>query len=321
MSAKTASIVIPLYNESAVVRRLVDSLRGAIETEPAYRWEIVFVDDGSSDDTSDQVRSHHHQIGVPIRLIRFSRNFGHQAALTAGIGAARGDAVICMDADLQDPPELVGQFLRKFEQGYEVVYAIREHREGDTLRTLAYRIFYRLFRRVAEIPIPLDAGDFGLMSKRAASIIATMPERDIFLRGLRSWVGFRQIGIPYSRPSRVAGETKYSFGRLLKLAGSAFFGFSFLPLRVATSLGIVTVFLALLYTLFALISAVFYQSAPRGWASVIGVITLFGGAQLICIGILGEYIGRIYKQTQARPLFVISEEALFEPPTQLPSTP
>ena len=321
MSAKTVSIVIPLYNESAVVDRLANSLRGAIATEPAYRWEIVLVDDGSSDDTADQVRGHHDQIGVPVRLIRFSRNFGHQAALTAGISAARGDAIICMDADLQDPPELVGQFLRKFEQGYEVVYAVRERREGGALKKLAYRVFYRLFRRVAEIPIPLDAGDFGLMSKRAASIISAMPERDIFLRGLRSWVGFRQIGIPYSRPSRVAGEAKYSFGGLLKLAGSAFFGFSFLPLRVATSLGRVTVFLALLYTLFALISAVFYQSAPRGWASVIGVITLFGGAQLICIGILGEYIGRIYKQTQARPLFVISEEALLEPTTPLPPAP
>lgn len=314
MSAKTASIVVPLYNEGAAVHRLFDSLGGALATEPAYGWEIVLVDDGSSDDTAAQVRAHHHKMGVPVRFIRFSRNFGHQAALIAGIGAAKGDAVICMDADLQDPPELVGRFLRKFEEGYEVVYAIRERREGGALKKLAYRAFYRLFRWVAEIPIPLDAGDFGLMSNRAASIISAMPERDIFVRGLRSWVGFRQIGIPYSRPSRVAGDTKYSSAKLLKLAGSAFFGFSFLPLRVATSLGILTVFLALLYALFALISAVFYQSAPRGWASVIGVITLFGGAQLICIGILGEYIGRIYKQTQARPLFVICEEVVLAPP-------
>jgi polyisoprenyl-phosphate glycosyltransferase len=313
MTAKSASIVIPLFNETAVLGRLVDSLGTAIALEPAYVWEVVLVDDGSSDDTVAQVHICHQRVGAPVRLIRFSRNFGHQAALAAGIGAAKGDAVICMDADLQDPPELIREFLRKFEEGYDVVYAIRDRREGSMLKKLAYSLFYRLFRRVAEISIPLDAGDFGLMSKRAASIISAMPERDVFLRGLRSWVGFRQIGIPYARPSRTAGKTKYSFGKLMKLAGSAFFGFSFLPLRVATSLGIVTVFCALVYMAFALVSVFFYDAAPRGWASVIGVITLFGGAQLICIGILGEYIGRIYKQTQARPLFVISEEILLEP--------
>jgi dolichol-phosphate mannosyltransferase len=313
MSVNTASIVIPLFNESAVIERLSQALGEAVAAEPAYNWEVVLVDDGSSDGTVAQVRAHHGLAGVRVRLIRFSRNFGHQAALTAGLGAARGDAVICMDADLQDPPELIRDFLRKFEEGYEIVYAVRERREGGLLKKSAYRLFYRLFRRVAEVPIPLDAGDFGLMSKRAAAIIASIPERDIFLRGLRSWIGFRQIGIPYSRPSRAAGETKYSFGKLVKLAASAFFGFSFLPLRVATSLGFVSVLLSLVYCLFALVSALVYNSTPRGWASVVGVVTLLGGAQLICIGILGEYIGRIYKQTQARPLYVIAEEMVLEP--------
>ncbi|MEN3371118.1 MAG: polyisoprenyl-phosphate glycosyltransferase [Verrucomicrobiota bacterium] len=222
--------------------------------------------------------------------------------------AAKGDAVILLDADLQDPPELIGSFLRKFEEGYDVVYAIRKTREGDASNNFAYKLFYRLFRRVAEIPIPVDAGDFGLMSRKVASLVIAMPESDIFLRGLRSWVGFKQIGIPYERPARAAGATKYSFSKLLKLAASAFFGFSFLPLRIATSLGLITVFLALCYSVFAICAALFFQSAPRGWASVIGVISFIGGAQLVCIGILGEYIGRIYKQTLGRPLFIIAEE-------------
>ncbi|MEY2573631.1 MAG: polyisoprenyl-phosphate glycosyltransferase [Verrucomicrobiota bacterium] len=307
-SLRLVSLVIPVFNESAVLPELMGRLNALIKSEPGYRWEIIFVDDGSTDETFAKVIGHGERIHAPLRAVRLSRNFGHQAALTAGLLAARGDAVIALDADLQDPPELVGAFLRKYEEGYDVVYGVRTARAGDPRNRIAYTIFYRLFQRVAEIAIPLDAGDFGLMSKAVAGLVVSMPERDIFVRGLRSWVGFRQIGVPYERPERAAGETKYSFSKLLKLAASAFFGFSFLPLRIATSLGLVTVLLSVLYSLFAICAAIFFNSTPRGWASMVAVISLIGGAQLVCIGILGEYIGRIYKQTLGRPLFIVAEQ-------------
>ena len=302
------SLVIPLFNEGEMIEQLLTTLNATIAALPQYRWELVLIDDGSSDRTVEQIGIHRPKLAAPIRLIRFSRNFGHQPALMAGVQSARGEAIICLDADLQDPPEIIGTFLAKFEEGFEIVYAVRQVRVASWGKKLAYKAFYRLFRSVAEVPIPVDAGDFSLISRRAASLMTSMTERDIFLRGLRSWIGFRQIGIPYDRPGRTAGETKYSFAKLLNLAGSAFFGFSLLPLRIATTLGLLTVFVSLCYTIFAAVAVLFYHNAPRGWASVIGVISFIGGAQLISIGILGEYIGRIYRQTQGRPLFIITEQ-------------
>lgn len=302
------SLVIPLFNEAEIIEQLFVTLNATISALPKYRWELVLIDDGSTDQTVEQAKLYRPIFKAQIRLVRFSRNFGHQPALMAGIMSAGGDAIVCLDADLQDPPALISAFLTKFEQGFEIVYAVREGRVASWGKKMAYSVFYRLFRSVAEVPIPLDAGDFGLLSKRAASLITSMPEHDIFLRGLRSWIGFRQIGIPYKRPGRCVGDTKYTLSKLLSLAGSAFFGFSFLPLRIATSLGLLTVFLSLCYTVFAAGAALFYHNAPKGWASVIGVISFIGGAQLISIGILGEYIGRIYKQTQGRPLFVVTEQ-------------
>jgi polyisoprenyl-phosphate glycosyltransferase len=316
------SLVIPLFNEGEMVEQLLITLNATISALPQYRWELVLIDDGSTDRTVEQARLHRPKFAASIRLIRFSRNFGHQPALMAGIQNARGDAIVCLDADLQDPPEIISAFLAKFEEGFEIVYAVRQVRVASWGKKLAYKAFYRLFRSVAEVPIPVDAGDFSLISKRAASLMTSMTERDIFLRGLRSWIGFKQIGIPYERPGRSAGETKYSFAKLLNLAGSAFFGFSLLPLRIATSLGLLTVFLSVCYTIFAAGAALLYHNAPRGWASVIGVISFIGGAQLMCIGILGEYIGRIYKQTQGRPLFIVTErcdlDANVSPPDALP---
>jgi glycosyltransferase involved in cell wall biosynthesis len=312
-STEFASIVIPLFNESAVIRNLTEALRTALVSEPGYSWEIVFIDDGSTDGTMNDVRECCGRLPATVRVIRLSRNFGHQPALMAGISAARGNAVICMDADLQDPPSLISPFLRHYEQAYDVVYAVRMRRDSTLLKKAAYHLFYRLLRRVSDVPIPLDAGDFGLLSRRAAAMLLAMPERDLFLRGLRSWIGFRQVGIPYSRPDRFAGETKYSYRKLLKLAASAFFGFSLLPLRIATSLGLTAVFVSVCYALFAVVAALLQWSIPRGWASVIVVISFIGGAQLVSIGILGEYIGRIYKQTQGRPLYIVAEEMEISP--------
>lgn len=303
------SLVIPLCDEEEVIEQLFLRLSAMIAGLASYRWELILIDDGSTDRTVEEIKRHRSKFAAPIRLIRFSRNFGHQPALTAGIRAATGAAIVSLDADLQDPPELVSTFLQKFEEGFEVVYAVRTARVEGWAKNLAYKIFYRLFHSVAEIPVPLDAGDFSLMTQRAAKLITSMREQDIFLRGLRSWIGFRQIGVSYDRPTRRAGETKYTFTKLLNLAASAFFGFSLLPLRLATTLGFVTVLLSLGYSAVALGATVFFQNAPRGWASIVAVISFMGGAQLISIGILGEYIGRIYKQTRARPLFVVAEES------------
>ena len=305
------SLVIPLFNEESMVPLLFEALRTFLAARLHVDWELVLVDDGSRDGTVAAVKSQK-ALPVPVRLVRLSRNFGHQCALTAGLQRAQGEAVVCMDADLQDPPEVVDVFLEKYREGYDVVYAVREKREGSLIKRAAYAVFYRIFQRVAEIPVPLDSGDFGLMSRRIASLVASMPERDILLRGLRSWVGFRQIGIPCHRPERVAGEAKYTFRKLMRLATSAFFGFSRLPLRFATGTGALAVCIGFCYGAYALISK-WRGHAPWGWTSVILILLILGGAQLVAIGILGEYVARIYEQTRGRPLYVVAEETEIEP--------
>jgi dolichol-phosphate mannosyltransferase len=302
------SIVIPVFNEEQTISILFAALRSAIESCAGYRWELVLVDDGSADATVAEIERQRPVFPGMVSLVQFSRNFGHQPALTAGLQRSKGDAVVCMDADLQDPPSLLPQFLDKFAEGYDVVYAVRTSRVATGLIQFLYGMFYRCFRFLSEVEIPLDAGDFGLMSRRVVNLLIAIPERDVMVRGLRSWVGFRQIGIPYDRPGRAAGETKYSFGKLVKLAMSGFFGFSTLPLRVATFTGVASMGMALLYFLFALYAKLFRGDVPQGWTSLVGIILILAGAQLISVGILGEYIGRIHAQLQGRPLFVVHSE-------------
>ena len=300
------SIVIPLLNEEMMVPLLFEAMRSFFRARPGTEWELLLVDDGSRDRTVDLVRAQP-ALPVPVRLIRFSRNFGHQCALAAGLQRASGEAVVCMDADLQDPPEVVDAFVEKFREGYDVVYAIRETRQGSLIKRAAYAVFYRVFQRVAEIPVPLDSGDFGLMSHRVARLVASMPERDILLRGLRSWVGYRQIGVPCHRPERAAGQAKYTFRKLMRLATSAFFGFSRLPLRFATGTGVVAMVVGGCYGTYSLVSK-WWGHAPWGWTSIILILLILGGAQLVAIGILGEYVARIYEQTRGRPLYVVAGE-------------
>jgi len=302
------SIVVPLYNESSVIEKLLERIQSNTSLMDGIQWNLILVNDGSTDDTVDQVKCHRHLFEGSVKLITFSRNFGHQRALLAGMTSATGDAVICLDADLQDPPEMIPQFLEKFREGYEVVYGVRQNRMESLPKRLAYSLFYRIFQRVAETAIPLDAGDFGLVSQRVISLIRTTPERDLFLRGLRGWFGFKQIGLPYDRPERFAGETKYPLGKLLSLAASAFFGFSLVPLRVATGMGFVTVVLSICYAIYSAYRKMVGSDVPTGWASMVCLLCLLGGVQLITMGILGEYIGRIYRQTQGRPHFVIAEQ-------------
>jgi dolichol-phosphate mannosyltransferase len=304
----TVSLVVPVFNEAQIIGTLFESLQDAIRALPQYDWELILVDDGSTDDTASRIKAQRHRFSAPIVLVRLSRNFGHQPALAAGLSRARGDAIVCLDADLQDPPELLPAFLEKFEAGYDVVYGVRAKRSEAWPKVLAYKLFYRLYQRLSNVQIALDAGDFGLITRRVARLISEMPERDLLLRGLRGWVGFRQIGVPYDRGRRAQGETKYTLAKLTKLAASAFFGYSQVPLRVATALGVGTVALSILYLLFILIRKLTGTQQPAGWASLMGVVLLVSGVQLVTIGILGEYVGRIYQQTQARPLFIVEEE-------------
>jgi dolichol-phosphate mannosyltransferase len=301
------SVIVPVLNEGGGVESLLRRLRETLSLLPSYQWELVVVDDGSTDDSVARLRQHAPLFPGRVHLLSFSRNFGHQRALLAGLQQAQGDAIIMIDADLQDPPELFSTFLEKFQEGYEVVFGIRRRRQEGFWKVLGYKIFYRIFDRLAEVPIPLDAGDFGLISRRVAQILGQMEEQDVFLRGLRGWVGFRQTGVPYDRPARVIGETKYNLRRLLRLAASAFFGYSSLPLRVATGLGLVVMILAVVYAALALYGSLVLSNNPPGWTSLIIVILLFSGVQLLTIGILGEYIGRIYKQSLRRPLYLTQQ--------------
>jgi polyisoprenyl-phosphate glycosyltransferase len=302
------SLVVPFLNEAAVLPQLFATLARVLPGLAGHRWELVLVDDGSTDDSAACVRREAGRFPGAVRLVRLSRNFGHQPALLAGLRTARGAAVIALDADLQDPPELFAEFLRHFATGHDVVYAVRQNRRESGWKRAAYWLFYRLFRRFAEVQIPLDAGDFGLMSRRVVALVSATAEHDLLLRGLRSWSGFRQLGVPYDRPERPAGETKYTLRRLGRLAGSAFFGYSTLPLRLATWLGLGAAAVGALYGAYVLCAKLTGASTPQGWASLALLLLFLGGAQLVCVGILGEYIGRIYQQVQARPQYVVAEE-------------
>jgi len=302
------SLVIPFLNEEAVLPRLFLRLAEDLARIPGYRWELVLVDDGSTDSSGTVIRRHRASFPGAVRLVQLSRNFGHQPAVMAGLRASRGDASIILDADLQDPPSVFPAFLQKFRDGYDVVYAVRRNRKESLWKRTAYGTFYRIFRRFADVEVPLDAGDFGLISRSVREQIVSMPERDVLVRGLRTWVGFRQTGVPYDRPERDVGETKYTLTKLIRLAASGFFGYSTLPLRLATWLGLLTAASAMFYGAYILGAKLLGKPVPPGWTSLALLVAFFGGVQLICIGILGEYIGRIYQQVQGRPLYVVGNE-------------
>lgn len=306
------SVVIPVLDEQDNLRDLYGQLSPVLATLGTY--EIVFVDDGSSDLSSEIVldlRAHDSR----VKLLRLSRNFGHQAALSAGLDHARGRAVVFMDADLQDPPELLTQLVERWQAGNDVVYAIRQQRKEGALKRSAYFLFYRLFRRLAEMEIPLDAGDYSLIDRRVADVIRALPEHHRFLRGLRSWTGFRQVGVAYDRPARRAGEAKYTVRRLVKLAVDGLLAFSSLPLRLASYLGFFTAGAGVLYILFAVLARLFVGHVPAGWASIIAIVLTVGGAQLMLTGILGEYLARVYDETKGRPLYVVDEAHGLSPGT------
>jgi dolichol-phosphate mannosyltransferase len=267
-------------------------------------FEIIFVDDGSSDQSRYKL-AELEAMDRRVIVIELARNFGHQVAITAGLDFARGNAVAVMDADLQDPPEVLPAFIAKWREGYEVVYAIREKRKETWLKRVSYKLFYRLLRRVASIDIPLDAGDFCVMDRRIVDQLKRMPERSRFIRGIRSWIGLRQVGLPFERHVRHAGETKYSVGRLMLLALDGLISFSYVPLRIITLLGVSVSFLSMIMAVFFFVKKLVYGLNPPGFAAIIVSIFFLAGIQLITLGVIGEYVGRIFEEAKRRPLYVL----------------
>jgi dolichol-phosphate mannosyltransferase len=307
----TLSIVVPLYNEQDNIDPLVERIVSIAERLPERpSYEIVLVNDGSTDNTLARIRGQIER-RPHIVLINLSRNFGHQLAATAGIELAQGDAVVLMDGDLQDPPELIEQFIEKWREGYDVVYAIRRTRKGESaFKLFTARVFYRTIKRLTKVAIPVDTGDFRLMSRRVVDALKRSPERHRFLRGLVSWVGYNQTGVEYDRDERHSGTTKYPLTKMMRFAIDGITSFSDVPLRFASYLGFFSSAIAFIYALLVIAYKLFGQNAPgytRGWASLIVAILFFGGVQLISLGILGEYIGRIYDEVKGRPLYLISE--------------
>jgi len=304
------SLVVPVFNESAVIGAFYDRATAALAALPGLGYEIIFVDDGSRDDSFAQLsglaRADSH-----LRVIRFSRNFGHQIAITAGIDHARGDCVAVIDADLQDPPELIATMVERWREGFDVVYGVRADRSGESrTKLLTAKLFYRLLRRVAKIDVPVDVGDFRLMSRRAIDQFKQLREKDRFVRGLVAWIGFPQTGVPYHRDQRFAGETKYPYTKMLKFAFDGITSFSTVPLKLATWLGYLASVLAFLYMM-----SVFVQKAlgitVQGWATVMVAMLFLGGVQLISLGIIGEYLGRVFTELKRRPMYIV--ESTIEP--------
>jgi polyisoprenyl-phosphate glycosyltransferase len=304
------SAVVPVYNEEGNVEALLTRLR-AVESALGLDLEIVFVDDGSRDRTVETLRRLWHA-DRRFRVVRLSRNFGHQTAITAGMEHATGDAVVVMDADLQDPPELVGEMVRRWQEGYDVVYAVRAARKGETLfKRSTAAMFYRLIRRITRVDIPLDTGDFRLVSRRVIEDLRRMPERHRFVRGLVAWVGYPQIGVPYERDERLSGETKYPLWRMARFALDGITSFSFAPLQIATAIGFLAALSAFVGIGIVLYYRLFTGIPLPGWASVIISVLFLGGVQLITIGIIGEYLGRVYDEVKGRPLYLVQEKIGF----------
>ena len=300
------SVAVPIHNEAKVLPELFRRLTATLDNLEGGPHQMLFVDDGSSDGSAQILEDAAHR-DARVTVISLSRNFGHQAALTAALDHVSGDAVVLMDGDLQDVPESIPLLVEQYRLGYDVVYAVRaSRREGLPLR-LCYSLFYRLQSLLSDTRLPLDAGDFGLMSRRVVEQLRQMPEHHRYLRGLRSWVGFRQLGVPIERAERHAGTSKYSVLKLIKLAADGIFAFSTWPLRAATMLGATAVAASALFSAYSLYAKLFLKQSPQGFTALILLITFLAGILLFFMGIIGEYVGRVYEEIKARPLYVINK--------------
>lgn len=300
---KKVSAVVACYNEEKHIKemheRLTDSFKKA-----GVEGQIVFVENGSVDESLVLLKKIASQ-DPRVTVVVMARNFGSQGAFTAGMDYADGDAVILMDGDLQDPPELIPELVEKWHEGYEVVYGFRERRKGSLSRRIAYKIFYRLFKKLSYIDIPLDAGDFGLMDKKVADVVRAMPERNRYLRGLRAWAGFRSVGVPYTRFDRKYGETTNSFLDNVRWAMLAIFSFSYKPLEWISALSFFVTGIAGVSILFYIFSYFFSGSAPQGFSTLIVVVLFMGSIQLLCLSIIGQYLGRMFEEVKQRPRYII----------------
>jgi glycosyltransferase involved in cell wall biosynthesis len=306
MNNGSVSVVIPCFNEEGNLRETHRRVTEALGRS-GLQFEMVYVDDGSGDQTPELLRALSAE-DDRVRVVYLSRNFGHQFAVTAGLAHAGGAAAIVMDADLQDPPEVMLDMIRLWEAGYEVVYGVRTDREGETrFKLLTARLFYRLIQWLSETEIPLDSGDFRLLDRKVIDAILAMPERDRFVRGMVSWAGYRQIGLPYRRAARFAGETKYPLSKMVRFAFDGIVSFSVKPLRLSTLMGFISAGVALLAIFYALAMRLFSQRWVTGWTALMIAILFLGGAQLISLGIIGEYIGRLYGEAKRRPLYLVRE--------------
>jgi glycosyltransferase involved in cell wall biosynthesis len=300
------SIIVPLYNEEAVFEQLTQRLTAVIDDCP-FLCEVVLVNDGSRDNTAKLIEE---ICAVDTRYtgVLLSRNHGHQLAVTAGLANVRGtDGAMIIDGDLQDPPELIGEFYSLLQSGYDVIYAVRKNRKESFLKKLAYSSYYRLQKKISNYNIPIDSGDFSMLSRRVVDHLNQMPEQSRYLRGMRAWVGFKQIAFAYDRDERQAGETKYSWGKLFELAFNGIFNFSDFPVRIITRLGFLTVVFSLTYFAYNIYRKIYYNDVPQGFTATLLAIILFSGVQLISLGLIGEYVLRIYNQVRNRPLFVIDK--------------
>ena len=303
---KTLSLVIPIYNEFEILGELAQRLDTLVANQPGYRWEVILVNDGSRDGSSGLLTTLATRYSW-LTAIHFSRNFGHQAAISAGLDHASGDAVVILDGDLQDPPELIPEMAALWQQdGFDVVYATRNSREGETwFKRLTAKAFYRLLGRLSDTEIPMDTGDFRLMSRPVVDALLSMPERNRFLRGMVSWVGFKQTAFHYERAARTQGETKFSFLKMLRFATDGLISFSKVPLQWITTAGFVISGISFLGVLVVLYQTLFAHITLPGWSSLMIGILMIGGIQLICLGMIGEYVGRIFDEVRQRPMYCI----------------
>jgi polyisoprenyl-phosphate glycosyltransferase len=305
------SVVVPMFNEEGNVAPLLDRIVAILEKLPgAPSYEIVLVNDGSTDGTVDAIRAEMAR-REHVVMVNLSRNFGHQLAATAGIEIAAGDAVVLMDGDLQDPPELIEAFLARWREGFDVVYAVRRTRKGESpFKLLTASVFYRTIKRLTKVSIPVDTGDFRLMSRRVVEALRRSPERHRFLRGMVSWVGFKQTGVQYDRDERLSGTTKYPLPKMIRFAVDGITSFSDIPLRFASYFGFVISAIAFVYASIVIGFKLFSLNPPGytpGWASTICAVLFLGGVQLMSLGILGEYLGRVYDEVKGRPLYLIAD--------------
>ena len=306
MNDPVFSIIAPVFNENEILPKLVARVREVMETT-GETWEFVLVDDGSTDGSTDAIRAFGKE-DEHIRPVIFARNFGHQLAVTAGLDYSRGQAVVIIDADLQDPPEVILNLIKKWREGYEVVYAVRAEREGESwFKLFTASLFYRIIYRITDVDIPMDTGDFRLLDRKVVDVIGQMRERHRFLRGMSAWVGFHQTGVEYKRSARYAGETKYPFKRMLKFALDAITSFSYLPLQLATYLGFIAAGISILAIPVVVAMRLAGSQAFFGQATTLIAVLFLGGVQLISLGILGEYIGRLYDEAKGRPLYIVAE--------------